>query len=1033
MRLLVQTARGLSSAAQQAAVARDGGSDIRSVAQLRLHVIEVPAGQASAALSRYQHDSAVSYAELDHSRKAAASPSDPSYSDQWALPQIGWDTAYGTVTPSGSATIAVVDTGVDGSNEDLSGRLVDGWSAFGTDPTTDPNGHGTWVSSIAAAATDNGSGIAGVDYAGAKVMPIQALDSSGQGQDSDVVAGVTWAADHGADVILMAFSDPSYSQALQDAVEYAWSQGAVVVAATGNGGSSTNTYPAGDAKVVGVSATDSSDALWSGSNYGQDTFLAAPGVGVVADAVGGGTKSVTGTSASAAIVAGTAALLKANDSSASNGTIVGRLARNADPAGTASQTGNGRVNVARALADTDTSEVVPVGTSGALSGGPFVGPYTATASGPTATMYNWGNLINAWQSSTLNVGDADMNEGDSIPYRFVVNSQAAGSHTVALKMDFSNGSRHFVDSFTSYDRTVTSGVNPCVGISGCSGSASTFTIPAQPASAVPASAQPGGDFSAWNATITGASAYTTPTTGVRQLVLTYTVAGGTKNVVIAFGAHLARQNEWGPGNGAAGYPGGSGKVAGRNDSDSKDVAASINPGSDVSAGGVISGTLFNDADGSGTQTAGDTGLANVTLSLSGTAATTATTQSDGTYAFSGLGAGTYAVDYAVPPGYANTGVKPLTGITLATDSSLATGKNFFARQTNTTTVVTSNNNPSTYGDSITFTGTVTSPGGNPNGAGSITFNDGSTTICASVALTGNSATCSTSTLDAGTHSITAVYSGASTPVFGGSTSAMLNQIVNPKSITGSFTADNKVYDGTTGATIATRGLTGLVGSDVVSLSGGTATFDSKDVGTGKTVTLSGASLAGTGASNYTLGSVNTTTANITAKSIIGSFTTDNKTYDGNTSATVLTRSLDGVVGTDDVSLSGGTATFDTKNVGTGKTVTLTGASLSGTDASNYTLGSVNTTTANITARGLVGSFTVANKTYDGNTSATVVSRSVTGAAPGDDVSLSGGTATFDSKDVGTGKTVTLSGASLAGTGASNYTLGSVNTTTANIT
>src|SRR5207302_10067946 len=141
--------------------------------------------------------------------------------------------------------------------------------------------------------------------------------------------------------------------------DYAWGKGAVVVAATGNDGSSAVTYPAGDAHVVGVSATDQNDALWSGSNFGQDTFLAAPGVDVAALAPGGGTASITGTSASAAVVAGAAALLRGNDPAAANDVIIGRLARNADPAGTADQTGNGRVNVGRAIADTSPESVTP--------------------------------------------------------------------------------------------------------------------------------------------------------------------------------------------------------------------------------------------------------------------------------------------------------------------------------------------------------------------------------------------------------------------------------------------------------------------------------------------------------------------------------------------------------------------------------------------------------------------------------------------------------------------------------------------------
>ena len=196
-----------------------------------------------------------------------------------------------------------------------------------------------------------------------------------------------WATDHGADVALMAFSNPGYSDALQDAVNYAWNHGVVVVAAAGNDGATTPNYPAGDEKVVGVGATNQNDELWSGSNSSDAVFITAPGVGITADSVGGGTDSVTGTSASAAVVAGAAAQLVAVDPYASPGTIVGRLARNTDPDG---GVGNGRVNLVRSLADSSDGEVVPTGAPG---GGPTVGPYVVSAvtvtsitptSGPTS-------------------------------------------------------------------------------------------------------------------------------------------------------------------------------------------------------------------------------------------------------------------------------------------------------------------------------------------------------------------------------------------------------------------------------------------------------------------------------------------------------------------------------------------------------------------------------------------------------------------------------------------------------------------------
>jgi len=133
------------------------------------------------------------------------------------------------------------------------------------------------LAGIIAAVTNNSSGIAGVTPSSVTVMPVTVLDANGQGLDSDIIVGIKWAADNGANVILMPFSNPTFSQSLQDAIDYAWSRGAVLVAATGNGGSSAPTFPAGDRGVVGVSATDQNDALASGSNFGQDVFLSAPG------------------------------------------------------------------------------------------------------------------------------------------------------------------------------------------------------------------------------------------------------------------------------------------------------------------------------------------------------------------------------------------------------------------------------------------------------------------------------------------------------------------------------------------------------------------------------------------------------------------------------------------------------------------------------------------------------------------------------------------------------------------------------------
>ena len=169
------------------------------------------------------------------------------------------------------------------------------------------------MAGIIAAVTNNDRGIAGIGFAGVKVMPVTVLDADGLGQDSDIIEGVVWAVDHGADVINMSFSNPGFSAALQAAIDYAWDHDVVVVAATGNDGSSSASYPAGDRGVVGVSSTNESDQLDSGSNHGADTFLGAPGEGIRTLAAGGGTVTVSGTSAASAEVAAAAALLRAID------------------------------------------------------------------------------------------------------------------------------------------------------------------------------------------------------------------------------------------------------------------------------------------------------------------------------------------------------------------------------------------------------------------------------------------------------------------------------------------------------------------------------------------------------------------------------------------------------------------------------------------------------------------------------------------------------------------------------------------------
>ncbi len=255
--------------------------------------------------------------------------------------------------------------------------------------------------------------------------------------------------------------------------------------------------------------------------------------------------------------------------------------------------------------------------------------------------------------------------------------------------------------------------------------------------------------------------------------------------------------------------------------------------------------------------------------------------------------------------------------------------------------------------------------------------------------------------------------------------------VTTKTLSATITASNKTYDGTTSATFSNPTPTNPAFFDVLTLTGGTATFDTKNVDTGKTVTATGLTLGGANAGNYSYDGTAIGLANIVAKSLNISATSLSKVYNGNTTA-VVTLSDDRIL--DDVFTTSNTsADFADKNVGTGKTVTVNGISITGTDAGNYTFNTTTTTTAYITVKTLTVSATSASKVYDTNTTATITL--LDDRVLGDVITLANTTATFDTKNVGTGKTVAINGISITGgTDAGNYTLGNTTTTTtANIT
>lgn len=241
------------------------------------------------------------------------------------------------------------------------------------------------------------------------------------------------------------------------------------------------------------------------------------------------------------------------------------------------------------------------------------------------------------------------------------------------------------------------------------------------------------------------------------------------------------------------------------------------------------------------------------------------------------------------------------------------------------------------------------------------------------------------------------------------------------------TGVDKVYDQTTAATLKFKG--NPTDAYAVTLNGGTATFDNKNVGDGKTVTYTGATLGGTTTDLALFASTGTTTANITPAPLTVTATGSDKVYDGNTTA-VVALSSNQYAG-DTVTLSNSAANFDTKNVGTAKPISVTGITTSGADAGNYLANTSTVTAANITAAALTVTATGVDKVYDGNTTAVVGLSS--NAIAGDTVALSNTAANFINPAIGNDKVVNVTGITVTGTDASNYIANTTATTTASIT
>jgi thermitase len=255
--------------------------------------------------SAYSYSPVYNVARADNGDSPSYGPSpqatyslDDSYlAERWGVSKIEAPQAWQITRGDQSIIVAVLDTGIDKDNQDLADRVVAEVN-FTDSPTSDDlYGHGTHMAGTIAAIAPE-----------CRLMNVKVADDVGKCEPSVVARGIIWAVDHGAKVINLSLSMIA-SPDLEEAVNYAWSQGAIIIAAAGNKGTSEPSYPAYYANCLAVAGTNENNSLALLSSYGDWVDVAAPGFNIYSELPQNQYGYKTGTSAAGAHVSGVAALV----------------------------------------------------------------------------------------------------------------------------------------------------------------------------------------------------------------------------------------------------------------------------------------------------------------------------------------------------------------------------------------------------------------------------------------------------------------------------------------------------------------------------------------------------------------------------------------------------------------------------------------------------------------------------------------------------------------------------------------------------
>jgi thermitase len=231
------------------------------------------------------------------SLQATYSPDDGYLAERWGVNEIEAPQAWQITRGDEAVVVAVLDTGIDEDNQDLAGRVVAEINFTDSSTSDDLYGHGTHMAGTIAAIAPE-----------CRLMNVKVADDRGKCEPSVVATGIIWAVDHGARIINLSLAIEASSN-LEEAVNYAWSRGAVLVAAAGNKGTSEPSYPAYYDNCLAVAGTNENDSLALLSSYGDWVDVAAPGFNIYSELPENQYGYKTGTSAAGAHVSGVAALI----------------------------------------------------------------------------------------------------------------------------------------------------------------------------------------------------------------------------------------------------------------------------------------------------------------------------------------------------------------------------------------------------------------------------------------------------------------------------------------------------------------------------------------------------------------------------------------------------------------------------------------------------------------------------------------------------------------------------------------------------